>query len=209
MIKTIKKEPAKYGMDEQQLYQFEKLMFQIKGLLLEGLIFQNAVEQEFDEPGVCEVRSNAIFKREFQLNLEGIVELVAEKEISLDDNLRKKYIAACGLFALFHTLFASEKNNAKLVKTLWELQKEFPIVHLLGPVTWNPANFLTKCAPQLLKQIKAQRLDAQRLQYLATLDKEFAARVRMFYLRINKWLVQMNSDCNPQTRMVLLLKVGR
>jgi hypothetical protein len=30
-----------------------------------------------------------------------------------------------------------------------------------------------------LKQIKAQRLDAQRLQYLATLDKEFAARVRI------------------------------
>jgi WASH complex subunit 7 len=207
MIKTIKKEPAKYGMDEQQLYQFEKLMFQIKGLLLEGLIFQNAIEQEFDEAGVCEVRSNAIFKREFQLNLEGIVELVAEKEISLDDNLRKKYIAACGLFALFHTLFSSEKNNAKLAKTLWELQKEFPIVHLLGPVTWNPANFLTKCVPQLLKQIKAQRLDAQRLQYLATLDKEFAARVRMFYLRINKWLVQMNSDCNPQMRMALLLKV--
>lgn len=40
MLKTIKKEPAKFGVDEQQLFQFEKMMLKLKGFILEGLTFQ-------------------------------------------------------------------------------------------------------------------------------------------------------------------------
>jgi WASH complex subunit 7 len=68
MTKDIKQDPARYSASEEQLLQFEKLLLSIEGQLLDGLIYQNCIEQEFDFPGLVEVRSNAVFEQEFALN---------------------------------------------------------------------------------------------------------------------------------------------
>ena len=69
MTKTIKQEATRYNATEEQLLQFEKLLLAIEGQLFDGLIFQNCIEQEFDFPGVHEVRSNGIFEKEFLTNI--------------------------------------------------------------------------------------------------------------------------------------------
>jgi len=58
MTKQIKKEPEKYGVEEDKIWQFEKLMFKLKGMLMDGHIFQNCIEQEYDLPSYFEVRKN-------------------------------------------------------------------------------------------------------------------------------------------------------
>jgi hypothetical protein len=40
MAKLIKAEPARYGVEEDKLWQTEKLLFSLKGQLLDGLIYQ-------------------------------------------------------------------------------------------------------------------------------------------------------------------------
>jgi len=48
MLKTVSKEPTKYQVQLDDLFKFEKLMFDIQGLLMDGQIFRNCIEQEFD-----------------------------------------------------------------------------------------------------------------------------------------------------------------
>lgn len=48
MMKTIAKDPTKYNAQLDELYKFEKLMFDIQGLIMDGQIFRNCIEQEFD-----------------------------------------------------------------------------------------------------------------------------------------------------------------
>lgn len=48
MMRTVAKEPVKYNAQLDDLYKFEKLMFDIQGLIMDGQIFRNCIEQEFD-----------------------------------------------------------------------------------------------------------------------------------------------------------------
>ena len=72
MTKTIKQEPERYNTTEEKLLQFEKLLLSFEGQLFDGLIFQNCIEQEFDFPGLVDVRSNQIFEKEFFLNVRAM-----------------------------------------------------------------------------------------------------------------------------------------
>lgn len=40
MVKLIKAEPGRYAAEEDKLWQTDKLLFSLKGQLLDGLIFQ-------------------------------------------------------------------------------------------------------------------------------------------------------------------------
>lgn len=40
MAKNIKLDPTKYGVEEDKLWQTEKLLLSLKGQLLDGVIFQ-------------------------------------------------------------------------------------------------------------------------------------------------------------------------
>lgn len=48
MMRTVAKDPTKYQVQLDELYKFEKLMFDIQGLIMDGQIFRNCIEQEFD-----------------------------------------------------------------------------------------------------------------------------------------------------------------
>ena len=70
MTRNSKQDPERYNTTEEQLLQFEKLLLSFEGQLLDGLIYQNCIEQEFDFPGVVEVRSNDVFENDQKSKME-------------------------------------------------------------------------------------------------------------------------------------------
>lgn len=65
MVKAIKSDPSKYGVDDDKLFQTDKMLYTIKSQLLDGRIFQNCIEQEFDHPGLIDVSNNKELRKEF------------------------------------------------------------------------------------------------------------------------------------------------
>jgi WASH complex subunit 7 len=68
MIKNVHHNPGKYQFDMNKFYRFEKHLIELEGKLLDGLIFQNCVEQIFDDKQAM-VSKNSALSAEFLLNL--------------------------------------------------------------------------------------------------------------------------------------------
>jgi WASH complex subunit 7 len=98
MLKTVAKDPSKYQVQLDDLFKFEKLMFDIQSLLMDGQIFRNCIEQEFDlvdqgtlgktdesgqpiahqyPPFKIEVRNNDALAREFFYQLRQMEDFLA------------------------------------------------------------------------------------------------------------------------------------
>jgi len=70
MLKAIKADTGKYSVNEEKIWQIEKMLFAVKGKLLDGRIFQNCIDQEFDVVGMVNVTQNDKFQREFMNNIK-------------------------------------------------------------------------------------------------------------------------------------------
>ncbi|GCB83146.1 hypothetical protein scyTo_0023417, partial [Scyliorhinus torazame] len=73
LLKSVHHNPLKFGIAEEKLKPFEKLLLKLEGQLLDGMIFQACVEQQFDtrnEP--TSVSKNSTFAEEFAHNIRTI-----------------------------------------------------------------------------------------------------------------------------------------
>jgi len=195
MTKNIKIEPERYNAQEEQLLQFEKLLLSMEGQLLDGLIFQNCIEQEFDFPGLVEVRSNAVLEKEFIFNIKDMYSRMTARTGDLNEVYqRKHFIGLCSLYAFYFTLFR-KVTDKKFFKAVWELHKVIPMIHLCGNIIWLPTEFLTKKVPYMVKNTIGNNPDVRKFQlsYTAELDKTFIADVAKYYLQVNTWMVRMET----------------
>jgi WASH complex subunit 7 len=223
MIKTIKKDTGKYQVDEETLWQFEKLMHRLKGELMDGLIYQNCVEQEFDFPSFFEVRGNAVFQNEFFTNLKLLTAQVQDAATQAQGGglgggggdgswnaaasggfstaadggatTGNLYVGACALFGLWFAVWRQQNENAKkLFKALWEAHKRMPMVHLYATACFDSVAFLARVVPPLVKATKAANLSGAKISFLTQLDKDLPQRVQLLYIAAAKWIVRMDSD---------------
>lgn len=106
MVTNMKKEPGTYKVEEEELFQFEKLMLRIKGVLMDGLIFQNAITQDFEEAasGRFQIRTNQILRNQM-LSIITSYYTDLRGDLNTDPSQGKRYLRACTLFAFFQTLF--------------------------------------------------------------------------------------------------------
>jgi len=194
MTKNIKEEPERYNVQEEQLMQFEKYLLSLEGQLLDGLIFQNCIEQEFDFPGLVVVRSNEILEREFLYNIKDMYSRMTARSGDLNEVYqRKHFIGLCSLYAFHFTIFR-KIGDKKFFKAVWELHKVIPVVHLCGDIVWFPTEFLTKRVPYMVKNtIGSPDIHKFQLSYTAELDKTFLADVAKYYLQVTTWMVRMET----------------
>jgi WASH complex subunit 7 len=70
MLKSVRHNPEKFGLPENKIRPFEKLLMTLEGQILDGFIFQNCVQQTFDqqEPNIG-VSSNNILAEDFSANM--------------------------------------------------------------------------------------------------------------------------------------------
>lgn len=174
MTKNIKQDPERYNAQTEQLLQFEKLLLSMEGQLLDGLIFQNCIEQEFDFPGVVEVKSNSILEKEFMYNIKDMYSRMTARTGDLNEVYQKKhFIGLCSLYAFYFTLFKKD-GDKKFFKAVWELHKVIPMIHLYGNVVWFPTEFLTNRVPYMVKTtIGDPNIRRHQQTFTAELDKTF------------------------------------
>lgn len=172
MTRNSKQDPERYNTTEEQLLQFEKLLLSFEGQLLDGLIYQNCIEQEFDFPGVVEVRSNDVFENEFMHNIKEMYSRMTARTGDLNEVYqRKHFIGLCALYAFYFTLFR-KPNDKKFFKAMWELHKIIPMIHLCGNVVWFPTDFLTKKVAFMVKNtIGNPSIRKFQQQFVAEMDK--------------------------------------
>jgi len=194
MVKSVKSEPGKYSVqEEEKLWHLEKLLLSIKGQLLEGFIFQECITQEFEFPGVIEVKNNKILKAEFLFNVKAMFGLLATKIMDSSElYLREKFPGFLGLYSFYLALF-KDITDKSFFKQVWEITKKVPMVAIHTNVFWFPADFISVIMPGMIKIIGNPNIMEARKEYLKVIDREFAARVKSYYLQVSRWMVRMES----------------
>ncbi|KAH1185632.1 hypothetical protein KIL84_018381 [Mauremys mutica] len=124
LLKSVHHNPSKFGIQEDKLKPFEKLLLKLEGQLLDGMIFQACIEQQFDSlNGGVAVSKNSTFAEEFAHSIRTIFANVEAKlgEPSEIDQ-RDKYVGICGLFVLHFQIFRTV--DKKFYKSLLDIGKK-------------------------------------------------------------------------------------
>lgn len=151
LLKSVHHNPSKFGIQEERLKPFEKFLLKLEGQLLDGMIFQACIEQQFDSlNGGISVSKNSTFAEEFAHSIRSIFANVEAKlgEPSEIDQ-RDKYVGICGLFVLHFQIFRTV--DKKFYKSLLDICKKVPAVTLTANIIWFPDNFLIHKMPAAAK----------------------------------------------------------
>ncbi len=70
-------------------------------------------------------------------------------------------------------LHISDLTDKKFFKSLWEVHKKVPVLHLYGDVVWFPNDFFSKTVPTMVKLIKNPDVPSFQRSYIKQMDKDF------------------------------------
>uniref|UniRef100_A0A8D0GHR3 WASH complex subunit 4 n=1 Tax=Sphenodon punctatus TaxID=8508 RepID=A0A8D0GHR3_SPHPU len=157
LLKSVHHNPSKFGIQDDKLKPFEKLLLKLEGQLLDGLIFQGCIEQRFDSlNGGVSVSKNSTFAEEFAHSIRAIFANVEAKlgEPSEIDQ-RDKYVGICGLFVLHFQIFRTV--DKKFYKSLLDVcKKGFLYAYSLSTIIKTTMNlYMSMQKPMTKTSVKA------------------------------------------------------
>ncbi|XP_073476379.1 WASH complex subunit 4 isoform X1 [Aquarana catesbeiana] len=196
LLKSVHHNPAKFGIREDKLKPFEKLLLKLESQLLDGALFQGCVDQQFDSSnGGVSVSKNGTFAEEFSHNIRTIFSNVEVKlgEASEIDQ-RERYVGLCGLFVLHFHIFRSV--DKKLYKSLLDVCKKVPAITLTANIIWYADSFLIQKVPAAAKLMDRKSLLAvktQRETFLQTKAQSLTKDVQSYYVFVTSWMMKMES----------------
>ncbi|XP_067860697.1 WASH complex subunit 4 [Heptranchias perlo] len=204
LLKSVHHNPSKFGIAEEKLKPFEKLLLKLEGQVLDGVIFQACVEQQFDkrnEP--ASVSKNSTFTEEFAHNIRTIFTNVESKlgEPSEIDQ-RDKYVGVCALFVLHFQIFRT--LDKKLYKSLLDVCKKVPAITLTANIIWFADQFLLdKMAPavKVAEKKNLQSIKLQRETFLQQKAQTLTKDVQSYYLFVSSWMMKMESVLSKEQSM--------
>ncbi|XP_043569200.1 WASH complex subunit 4 isoform X3 [Chiloscyllium plagiosum] len=194
LLKSVHHNPSKFGIAEEKLKPFEKLLLKLEGQLLDGMIFQACVEQQFDtrnEP--TSVTKNSTFAEEFAHNIRTIF-TSAESKLGEPSEIdqRDKYVGVCTLFVLHFQIFRT--LDKKLYKSLMDICKKVPAITLTANIIWFADQFLLdKMAPaaKITEKKNLQTIKSQRETFLQQKAQTLSKDVQSYYLFVSSWMMKM------------------
>ncbi|CAG2204056.1 MRT43 [Mytilus edulis] len=202
MLKSVHQRPGKFGIQPDKMRPFEKLMMQLEGQLLDGLIFQNCVEQTFDSQTVY-VTKNPVFAEEFAANIR---EILPDLEQRIGENnemdQRYKFVGLCGLYVLHFQIF--RVIDKKVFKSMWDVYKKVPCVHLMGNMVWFPTQFLLEKLPQMQKVLdkKAEMaVVSAQSSWLQQRNQMLSRDVQNYHTTVSAWMIEMDSNISQKSLM--------
>ncbi|CAH2277508.1 Hypothetical predicted protein [Pelobates cultripes] len=196
LLKSVHHNPVKFGIQEDKLKPFEKLLLKLESHLLDGMLFQGCVEQQFDSTnGGVSVSKNGTFAEEFAHNIRTIfsnVELKLGEASEMEQ--RERYVGLCGLYVLYFQIFRTV--DKKFYKSLLDVCKKVPAITLTANVIWYADSFLIQKVPAAAKQLDRKSLHsikAQRESYLQTRAQSLAKDVQSYYVFVSSWMMKMEA----------------
>ncbi|EDM17083.1 similar to CG13957-PA (predicted), isoform CRA_b [Rattus norvegicus] len=203
LLKSVHHNPSKFGIQEERLKPFEKFLLKLEGQLLDGMIFQACIEQQFDSlNGGISVSKNSTFAEEFAHSIRSIFANVEAKlgEPSEIDQ-RDKYVGICGLFVLHFQIFRTV--DKKFYKSLLDICKKVPAVTLTANIIWFPDNFLIHKMPAAAKLLDRKSLQAIKIHRDAFLQQKaqsLTKDVQSYYVFVSSWMMKMESMLSKEQR---------
>jgi len=98
-------------------------------------------------------------------------------------------------YSLYRKLFTNfGSDDKKIYKKIWALQKQCPIIILYNNLTLNAGNFLVNVCPVKKATVEPKDINAFLKEQVALKEKSFSFTMQQHYLRLVKWVVEMNSD---------------
>ncbi|MEE6480161.1 hypothetical protein FKM82_012478, partial [Ascaphus truei] len=204
LLKSVHHNPVKFGIQEDKLKPFEKLLLKLETQLLDGVLFQGCVEQQFDSSnGGVSVAKNGAFAEEFAHNIRTIFSNVEVKlgEASEIDQ-RERYVGLCGLFVLYFQIFRNV--DKKFYKSLLDVCKKVPSIALTANIIWYADSFLIQKVPaaaKLLDRKSLHSIKTQRESYLQTKAQSLTKDVQSYYVLVSSWMMKMESVLSKEQRM--------
>ena len=161
MIKSVSMDAKKFAASDEELKHFEKVLMMLEGRLLDGVIFQNCVEQIFDDVLETPLNKNTVVNNELYQCIKTAMSQLESKLHSSPSNVSssaKKFVDICGLFVLHFQIFRN--LDKKFFKQLWDTHKRMVGATLWGNVFFLFNEFLLAKLPQFQgmadKKSKAQ-----------------------------------------------------
>ncbi|CAL1541419.1 unnamed protein product [Lymnaea stagnalis] len=195
MVKSVHHDPGKFGIPQDKVRPFEKLLMMLEGKLLDGMIFQNCVEQLFDDEKV-NVSKNGTFAEEYAINIrDWMMELDARIGESNETDHRYKYVGTIGLFILHFQIFRA--LDKRVFKIVWDVYRKIPCVHLIGNVVFFPNEFILIRLPnaqQLLDRKSQLAVTQQSQNWLTSRNQMLARDIQMYSTAVAAWMVRMESS---------------
>ncbi|XP_076863449.1 WASH complex subunit 4 isoform X1 [Brachyhypopomus gauderio] len=203
LLKSVHHNPSKFGVPEEKLKPFEKLLLKLEGQLLDSMIFQACVEQRFDNPGEgVSVSKNSAFAEEFAHNIRTIFANVESKlGEPAEIEQRDKYTGVCGLFVLHFHIFRTV--DKKLYKSLLDVYKKVPAVTLTANIIWFPDTFLINKVPaaaKLLDKKSVQTIRTSRDVFLQQKAQTLTKDVQSYYVFVTSWMMKMEAILSKEQR---------
>uniref|UniRef100_A0A8C3LGH8 WASH complex subunit 4 n=1 Tax=Chrysolophus pictus TaxID=9089 RepID=A0A8C3LGH8_CHRPC len=204
LLKSVHHNPSKFGIQEDKLKPFEKLLLKLECQLLDGMIFQACIEQQFDSiNGGVSVSKNSAFAEEFAhalrtafANVEG--KLGEPSEI----DQRDKYVGICGLFVLHFQIFRT--IDKKFYKSLLDVCKKVPAITLTANIIWFADSFLIQKIPaaaKLLDKKSIHTIKTQRENFLQQKAQSLTKDMQSYYVFVSSWMTKMESILSKEQRM--------
>ncbi|KAF4022605.1 hypothetical protein G4228_014463 [Cervus hanglu yarkandensis] len=204
LLKSVHHNPSKFGIQEEKLKPFEKFLLKLEGQLLDGMIFQACIEQQFDSlNGGVSVSKNSTFAEEFAHSIRSIfanVEARLGEPSEIDQ--RDKYVGVCGLFVLHFQIFRTV--DKKFYKSLLDICKKVPAITLTANIIWFPDNFLIQKIPaaaKLLDKKSLQAIKIHRETFLQQKAQSLTKDVQSYYVFVSSWMMKMESILSKEQRM--------
>ncbi|KAB1269629.1 WASH complex subunit 4 [Camelus dromedarius] len=204
LLKSVHHNPSKFGIQEEKLKPFEKFLLKLEGQLLDGMIFQGCIEQQFDSlNGGVSVSKNSTFAEEFAHSIRSIFANVEAKlgEPSEIDQ-RDKYVGICGLFVLHFQIFRT--IDKKFYKSLLDICKKVPAITLTANIIWFPDNFLIQKIPAAAKLLDRKSLQAIKMYrdtFLQQKAQSLTKDVQSYYVFVSSWMMKMESILSKEQKM--------
>uniref|UniRef100_A0A8C3RNI0 WASH complex subunit 4 n=1 Tax=Chelydra serpentina TaxID=8475 RepID=A0A8C3RNI0_CHESE len=204
LLKSVHHNPSKFGIQEDKLKPFEKLLLKLEGQLLDGMIFQACIEQQFDSlNGGVAVSKNSTFAEEFAHSIRTIFANVEAKlgEPSEIDQ-RDKYVGICGLFVLHFQIFRTV--DKKFYKSLLDIGKKVPAITLTANIIWFADNFLVQKMPaaaKLLDRRSHHAIKTHRESFLQQKTQSLTKEMQSYYVFVSSWMTKMESILSKEQRM--------
>jgi len=205
MMQFVRAEPSRYGIDEERVRQFERLLVSLDQNVMSGAILSACVEQDFEAPPSeddqfeVHVRSNKVFLEEMFYCIRDRFQVAANAiGTPTETNQRVQLVGVFGLYVLYRRLTPPNVlPDAKFYRKLWAVQKKVPLVTLCTRVVWYASDFLLRHAPFATKKLEPKDVPAFRRDHVKRLDENFPREVQACYLQSCAWLVGMESHITP------------
>ncbi|KAK3730652.1 hypothetical protein QZH41_008272, partial [Actinostola sp. cb2023] len=203
MVKSVYHNTGMFGIEEEKLRPFEKLLMSLEGQLLDGVILQNCVEQPFEGPH-SPVARNGHFAEEFFHNIKTMFQNIEPRlgETSEVDQ-RQRYVGLLGLYVLHFQIYKG--LDKKFFKLLWDVYKKVPAINLVGDIMFFPNEFLLRKIPHLNKSVDKKQFQAvviSREAYLNSCNQNLSRDAQSYYMKVSSWMVHMESSLNKGGSLV-------